>query len=83
VEGYERYGGRGIKWNRVTIDGKITARVTCPGCRLTFALDHDIAEDGTVSPSLDCPVCVFHDFVKLERWINANQHKADTEDAGS
>lgn len=57
------------KWNRVTIDGKVTARVACPGCGLTFALDHTIAKDGTVSPSLVCPIkgC-FHGFIRLEGW---------------
>ncbi len=58
------------KWKLVVIDGKITARVECPGCKRTFALDHTITEDGTVTPSLDCPMedCQFHDFVKLEEW---------------
>ena len=33
--------------------------------------DHAIAEDGTVTPSLDCPEdgCAFHEFVKLEGWV--------------
>lgn len=55
-------------WTRVTIDGKVTARVKCPGCGMMFALDHDIAKDGTVTPSLVCPVCDHHSIVKLEGW---------------
>jgi hypothetical protein len=32
---------------------------------------HSIAQDGTVSPSVVCPVegCGFHEFIKLEEWI--------------
>lgn len=44
--------------------------VTCPGCDRSMPLDHDVADDGTVRPSLDCPVpgCDFHEHVRLERW---------------
>jgi len=42
--------------------------VTCPGCNLKAYLDHDVAADGTVTPSLDCPECSFHEHVKLEGW---------------
>ena len=33
-------------------------------------LDHTIAEDGTVSPSVVCPEsgCGFHEYVRLEGW---------------
>lgn len=33
-------------------------------------LDHSIAVDGTVSPSLECPEpgCTFHEFVQLVDW---------------
>jgi hypothetical protein len=59
------------KWVRVVINGKTTARVVCPGCGMTFALDHDIASDGTVTPSMICPIksCGFHEYVKLEGWV--------------
>lgn len=42
--------------------------VVCPGCRERYRLDHDVAADGTVSPSLDCPTCPFHDHVRLAEW---------------
>ena len=45
--------------------------VTCPGCGLEAYLDHDVAKDGTVTPSLDCPKCPYHKFVKLEGWLDA------------
>lgn len=32
--------------------------------------DHEILEDGTVNPSVECPEpgCGFHEIVKLEQW---------------
>jgi DNA-directed RNA polymerase subunit RPC12/RpoP len=42
--------------------------VECPGCNKKFALDHEVADDGTVTPSMDCPECAFHEFVKLKDW---------------
>ena len=49
-----------------------SASVTCPNCGRTATLtDHDIAADGTVTPSLVCPHggCGFHDHVKLVGWM--------------
>lgn len=48
-----------------------SASFTCPVCGQTGALtDHEIAEDGTVSPSVVCPRdgCTFHEYIKLEGW---------------
>lgn len=47
---------------------------TCPNGHLG-KLDHEIADDGTVSPSVACPVegCGFHELVKLEDWTPADQ----------
>ena len=42
--------------------------VTCPGPGEGLPLDHDIASDGRVSPSLDCPLCEYHEFVELADW---------------
>jgi hypothetical protein len=42
--------------------------VTCPGCGVEGRLQHDVSDDGKVSPSLDCPSCSFHEWVKLEGW---------------
>lgn len=46
--------------------------VVCPGCRTTLRLDHAVADDGTISPSLDCPIpgCAFHDFCRLVGWAS-------------
>lgn len=45
--------------------------VCCPECGQAAGLDHEIADDGTVTPSLDCPNerCTFHESgVKLKDW---------------
>lgn len=42
--------------------------VTCPGCKLTARLDHDVSATGEVNPSLDCPECPYHEFVTLAGW---------------
>jgi hypothetical protein len=50
------------------MNGKVW--VACPGCGLMAMLDHEVAADGTVTPSLDCPEqrCAFHEWVRLEGW---------------
>jgi len=37
--------------------------------------DHQIREDGTVSPSVVCPKdgCTFHEYIKLENWVPVNR----------
>ena len=57
-------------WLRVVLDGQATARIGCPTCGECPALgDHEIAPDGTVTPSAVCPTgCGFHEHVKLEGW---------------
>lgn len=47
--------------------------VTCPGCGIEGRLDHDVAADGKVTPSLDCPSCDFHDMARLEGWTPVEQ----------
>lgn len=49
-------------------DGLIS--VVCPDCGEGAFLDHTVADDGTVTPSLVCSVtgCKFHEFVKLDGW---------------
>lgn len=44
--------------------------IRCPLCNFSGALDHDVANDGTVIPSVECPRegCTFHDTVKLLDW---------------
>lgn len=53
-----------IEWFRMGV--RVFA--VCPDCGLNAQLDHDVADDGTVTPSLDCPECEFHAFVKLKDW---------------
>lgn len=44
--------------------------IRCPKCSYAAALDHEIAADGTVTPSVECPSgCGFHDAVKLADWV--------------
>lgn len=53
---------------------KRSASATCPECGRTCSLlDHTIADDGAVHPSLVCPYddCSFHEWVKLEGWASA------------
>jgi hypothetical protein len=39
---------------------------------------HSIAQDGTVSPSVVCPVekCGFHEFIRLEGWMGSKVRKS-------
>jgi hypothetical protein len=49
---------------------KQTALVCCPNGHIASLTDHDIKDDGAVSPSVVCPHegCDFHEFIKLEGW---------------
>lgn len=49
-------------------DGK--AILTCPKCGQFGSLNHEIAPDGTVTPSMVCTTkdCGFHDMGKLVGW---------------
>lgn len=68
-------------WDRVRYSEELRAHklfehdiamATCPNghmCRISDEV-HQIAADGTLTPSYVCPVdgCGFHDFVKFEGW---------------
>ena len=56
----------GARW----ADGRRTANMACSHGHVAGLYDHDIAGDGTVTPSIVCPVdgCEFHDFVRLSGW---------------
>lgn len=41
--------------------------IKCPNGHIGV-LDHDIADDGTVTPSAQCPSCEWHEMVRLEDW---------------
>ena len=48
--------------------GHKSASFVCPKCGLkAYLTNHDIAEDGTVTPSVLCD-CGFHDNLKLIGW---------------
>ena len=46
--------------------------VCCPGCGSLAALDHDVDQEGRVTPALQCPSesCCWHRIVKLADWDN-------------
>lgn len=61
----------GGTWAPRTRDGKRTAQIACPGCGLVATLnpaDHQIDDNGNVTPSVDCPNCEFHKTIKLDKW---------------
>lgn len=58
-------------WRPVTVDGKPTAKVSCPDCGSRANLtDHVIDSNGYPDASLECthPGCSFHERVHLEGW---------------
>ena len=61
-------------WRAVKRDGVRAANLSCPLCGFRAGLghntNHEIAADGSVSPSVVCDNegCSFHDFIKLEGW---------------
>lgn len=44
--------------------------MACPKCMLIAMLDHEIAADGTLTPSVQCAKegCSFHESVRLVGW---------------
>ena len=43
--------------------------VDCPGCAVRLRLvDPTVSATGDVDPSLDCPACEYHEWVRLEGW---------------
>lgn len=55
-------------------DGDAGPTVSCPGCQALHMIEnrdglgHDVAQDGTVTPSVGCTRCKFHDWIKLGSW---------------
>lgn len=43
--------------------------VRCPKCATLMPLDHDVSSGGYVTPSLQCPICDFHEWVVLANWV--------------
>ena len=58
------------EWSLRLVGGKQTAQLACPKCGESQSLaDHEIADDGTVTPSVACNVCGYHESgLKLEGW---------------
>lgn len=58
-------------WSYVILglNGPSSAMIVCPNCHIMGTIsDHNISEDGTVTPSVICPECDFHDMIKLLEW---------------
>lgn len=57
-------------WRPITIGAATSAFFRCPKCPTygSFFGTHEIAADGTVTPSVACPNCDFHDSLFLEGW---------------
>ena len=62
--------GKGLWSVAVTGYVKPGVLVSCPKCGCVALLDHEVAADGTVKPSVVCPKegCGFHDSVRLIGW---------------
>ena len=58
----------GPLWHPAQLDGKRTAMVSCSNRHVAYLASHAIADDGTVSPSLQCPDCEWHVRAKLVGW---------------
>ena len=58
-------------WCLLKFVAKDVIIVSCPTCGGQAQIDHEVASDGTVSPSLECPYtgCGFHDNGRLEGWV--------------
>lgn len=58
-------------WRQLDDQGKRSASINCPQCGRGGTLtDHEIAPDGTITPSVVCPHpgCSYHDMGKLDGW---------------
>lgn len=51
--------------------------IRCPNCGKTGILDHDVDDDGTVQPSVECPTkgCDFHEHVRLLGWTDRKRRR--------
>lgn len=63
--------GSGPQWRGgKKADGTRTALLKCSNGHIGSLSNHDIADDGRVTPSVVCPVeeCEFHEMVRLIGW---------------
>ncbi len=65
---YDEAQGKNTWWFNVLTGGRKIAITRCSNGHVGSLEDHEIAPDGTVSPSVVCQVegCDFHDYIKLE-----------------
>lgn len=49
----------------------VKAIIMCPGCGNDVAIGraHTIEADGLLSPSMVCPICPFHEYVRLAEMV--------------
>lgn len=73
AEPESRWDAAPLTWWPGTSDGKRTAIVACVNGHAMSISSHAIAADGTVSPSLVCPIdgCGWHVFARLDGWEKA------------
>ena len=59
-----------LTWRPVRTGGPATASLVCSNGHDGLIDEHEIAEDGTVTPSVVCPHegCGFHEYVQLNGW---------------
>lgn len=57
-------------WN-LWSTGKRRVLFACPLCGDVGLLNHEISDEGIVTPSVQCPSlnCTFHDMIKLLGWV--------------
>ncbi len=57
-------------WWQPVIAGQKPVWIKCPNGHLGTLHDHEIAADGMVEPSVECPNdnCDFHSYVRLKDW---------------
>lgn len=57
-------------WKGLGTPNGRSASFTCPNGHVGTLSDHDIAADGSVTPSVVCSYdgCDFHEYIQLEGW---------------
>lgn len=60
------------------LSGELSPMIKCPNDHKAFLTRHDIAADGSVSPSVVCPddTCTWHVYVKLTGWDQGHRPHA-------
>ena len=66
-------------WN-LWVTGKRRVLFACPLCGDVGLLNHEIADDGIVTPSVQCPniACTFHEMIKLLEWTPERDEGLET-----